>query len=88
MSDLNRAELINQYLQDNKLQSCMELLETATEEDQRDLQFLTRANDVQRALKDHKQALKYSECLLREYPNKPVGYIKTSQDNLALGHNI
>ena len=84
----NKAELINQYLQEGNLQRCIELLEIATQEDQRDLQFLTSGNDVHRRLKDHKRALRYAEALLQEYPNKPVGYIRTSQDYLALGSNI
>ena len=88
MGNPNKAELLEQDLRDNNLQGCIEILKTATQEDQRDLQFLTRANDVQRALKDHKQALKYAELLLQEHPNKPVGYIRASQENLALGFKI
>lgn len=88
MSNPNKAELLEQNLRDNNLQGCIEILKTATQEDQRDLKFLTRANDVQRALKDHKQALKYAEALLQEHPNKPVGYIRASQENLALGFKI
>ena len=84
----NKAELVHQYLQENNLKRCIELLESATEEDQRDLQLLTRGNDVYRELKDHKQALKYAEAMLQKHPNKPVGYIRTSQDHLALGFNI
>ena len=88
MSDPNKAELLEKELRVNNLQGCIEILTTATQDDQRDLQFLTRANDVQRALKDHKQALKYAAALLKEHPNKPVGYIRASQENLALGFKI
>ena len=84
----NKAALIHQYLQENNLQRCIEILESATQEDHHDLPFLTRGNDVHRKLKDHKQALIYAEALLQEHPNKPVGYIRTSQDYLALGSNI
>ena len=80
----SKAELIHQYLQENNLQRCIELLESATQEDHHDLAFLTCGNDVYRVLKDHKQALKYAEALLKEHPNKPVGYIRTSQEYLAL----
>ncbi|QNJ02038.1 hypothetical protein [Synechococcus sp. PROS-U-1] len=88
MSHPNKAELLEKELRVNNLQGCIEILTTATQDDQRDLQFLTRANDVQRALKDHKQALKYAAALLKEHPNKPVGYIRASQENLALGFKI
>ena len=88
MSHPNKAELLEKELRVNNLQGCIEILTTATQDDQRDLQFLTRANDVQRALKDHKQALKYAAELLKEHPNKPVGYIRASQENLALGFKI
>ena len=85
MSNPTKAELLKQNLRENNLQGCIEMLKTATQEDQKDLQFLTLANDVQRALKDHKQALKYAEALLQEHSNKPIGYIRTSQEKLALG---
>ena len=88
MSHPNKAELLEKELRVNNLQGCIEILTTATQDDQRDLQFLTRANDVQRALKDHKQALKYAAALLKAHPNKPVGYIRASQDNLVLGFKI
>ena len=85
MSNPTKAELLKQNLQENNLQGCIEMLKTATQEDQKDLQFLTLANDIQRALKDHKQALKYAEALLQEHAGKPIGYIRTSQEKLALG---
>lgn len=85
MSNPTKAELLKQNLRENNLQGCIEMLKTATQEDQKDLQFLTLAKDVQRALKNHKQALKYAEALLQEHSNKPIGYIRTSQEKLALG---
>ena len=85
MSHPNKAEVLKRCLQENDLQGCIAMLNQATDDDLQNLQFLTVANDIQRALKDHKQALYYAELLLTEHPNKPVGYIRTSQENLCLG---
>lgn len=85
MSHPNKAEVLKRFLEENDLQSCIAMLNQATDDDLQNLQFLTVSNDIQRALKDHKQALFYAEVLLKEHPNKPVGYIRTSQENLCLG---
>ena len=84
MKTSEKTGLIKQNLKDNNPEASLSTLNNATQADLRDLQFLTCANDVQRALKNNDQALIYAELLKTEHPDKPVGFIRTAQELMAL----
>ena len=84
MKTSQKTEKIRENLTAKKPKACLSILNDATPDDLIDLEFLTRANDVQRALKNNKQALLYAELLKEHHPDKAVGYIRTAQELSAL----
>ena len=84
MTTNEKIETLKRNLREKNLKASLSILNNATEDDLHDLGFLTYANDVQRALKNNDQALIYAEHLLTKHPGKPVGYIRTAQELLAL----
>ena len=87
MNTAEKTEQLSHYLQSRELERCCSILNNATAEDLLDLQFLTRANDVQRASGNINQALHYAKRLKHIYPKQPVGHVRTAQDHLALRNN-
>ena len=84
MNTAQKTEQLSQFLQSKQIEQCCSILNSATAEDLIDLDFLTRANDVQRACGNMDQALHYAKLLKQTYPQKAVGYVRTAQDHLAL----
>ena len=84
MNTTEKTEQLTHYLQSKQNDRCCSILNSATAEDLLDLDFLTRANDVQRACGNIDQALYYAKLLKQTYPKRPVGYVRTAQDHLAL----
>lgn len=84
MKSSEKAEQLKQYFLSKRTEKCLSILKSATKDDLHNLQFLTRANDIQRACSNMDQALFYAKLLKQTYPKHPVGYIRTAQDHLAL----
>jgi predicted Zn-dependent protease len=87
MNTRTKISQLDNYLRSQDLDKSLELIETASNEDLKDIHFLTRANDIFQRLKRHKDALKSAKLLKEIFPQKPVGYARCAQSYLAL-HEI
>ena len=85
METSKKIKILSSHLKKKDLSPCIKILENATTEDQKNIQFLFLANDIYRSQKNYKKCLVYSELILERYPERPAGYYRNGQDRLALG---
>lgn len=85
MNTKTKNEKIQALIKSGDIESCLNLIAKATDQDLADSLFLQLANDIERASGNFEKALAYAELLDQHYPLRPLGSARAAEDLLALG---
>tara|TARA_B100000674_G_scaffold495616_1_gene523517 strand:- start:138 stop:2564 length:2427 start_codon:yes stop_codon:yes gene_type:complete len=86
MNTTVKNEKIQELIKAGDIESCLNLIAEATDQDLADSLFLQLANEIERASGNFEKALAYAELLDKHYPLRPLGSARVAEDLLALGN--
>ena len=78
------ADEIKEFLNSEKLVAAKKTIATGLKIFPNQFDLLAVANDIYRASGDREKSLEYAELLITHYPDNPFGYIRFTEDLVAL----
>lgn len=85
MDTTEKNKKIKGHIRTGDINSSLDLIAEATDQDLTDSLFLQLANETERAAGNHEKALAYAELLYQHYPERPLGFARAAESLLALG---
>ena len=85
MDTREKNKKIKENIIKGDVNSSLDLIAAATEQDLTDSLFLQLANETERAAGKLEKALAYAELLYQHHPERPLGFARAAEDLLALG---